>query len=46
METHQQDMMMKRQKAELEMELKKRKFDEEQALRDAETALKFREENT
>jgi hypothetical protein len=36
-------MDITRQKAELDMELKQRKFEQEQAMRDAEAALKFRE---
>ena len=38
------DMQITQQKAELEMAIKQKKFDQEQAIRDAEAALKFREQ--
>jgi len=38
------DMQIAQQKAELEMAIKQKKFDQEQAIRDAEAALKFREQ--
>ena len=38
------DMQITQQKAELDMAIKQRKFDQEQAIRDAEAALKFREQ--
>ena len=37
-------MQITQQKAELEMAIKQKKFDQEQAIRDAEAALKFREQ--
>jgi hypothetical protein len=43
MQQAQIQMDIARQKAELDMELKQRKFEQEQAMRDAEAALKFRE---
>lgn len=38
------DMQITQQKAELEMAIKQKKFDQEQAIRDAQAALKFREQ--
>jgi len=38
------DMQIAQQKAELDMAIKQRKFDQEQAIRDAEAALRFREQ--
>jgi protein-arginine kinase activator protein McsA len=38
------DMQITQQKAELEMAIKQKKFDQEQAIRDAEAALRFREQ--
>ena len=38
------DMQITQQKAELEMAIKQQKFDQEQAIRDAQAALKFREQ--
>jgi len=38
------DMQITQQKAELDMAIKQKKFDQEQAIRDAEAALKFREQ--
>jgi hypothetical protein len=38
------DMQITQQKAELDMAIKQRKFDQEQAIRDAQAALKFREQ--
>jgi hypothetical protein len=38
------DMQIAQQKAELEMAIKQKKFDQEQAIRDAEAALRFREQ--
>jgi hypothetical protein len=38
------DMQITQQKAELEMAIKQKKFDQEQTIRDAEAALKFREQ--
>jgi protein-arginine kinase activator protein McsA len=38
------DMQITQQKAELDMAIKQRKFDQEQTIRDAEAALKFREQ--
>lgn len=43
-ESAQLQMEIAQRKAELEMALKQRKFDQEQALRDAETAVKLREQ--
>ena len=37
-------MQITQQKAELDMAIKQKKFDQEQAIRDAEAALKFREQ--
>lgn len=45
MQQAQIQMQIAQMKAEQEMELKQKKFDQEQAMRDAEAALKFREEN-
>lgn len=38
------DMQITQQKAELDMAIKQKKFDQEQAIRDAQAALKFREQ--
>ena len=38
------DMQITQQKAELEMAIKQKKFDQEQSIRDAQAALKFREQ--
>ena len=38
------DMQITQQKAELDMAIKQKKFDQEQAIRDAEAALRFREQ--
>ena len=38
------DMQITQQKAELDMAIKQKKFDQERAIRDAEAALKFREQ--
>jgi len=43
MQEHQMKMQMAQQKAELEMSLKQAKFEQEQAMRDAENVLKMRE---
>ena len=43
MEEHQLKMQMAQQKAQLDMELKNAKFEQEQAMRDAENVLKMRE---
>lgn len=44
MQRAQVEMQIATQKAELEMTLKQRKFDQEQAMRDAQNALRFRED--
>lgn len=41
---HEAKLMMAKQKADLDMQLRKAKFDQEQSMRDAKEALRFREE--
>ena len=45
-QAHEANMVITREKADLDMTIKKEKSDQERSLRDADAALKFREENT
>jgi protein-arginine kinase activator protein McsA len=44
MQEHQIKMQIAQQKAELDMKIRQAKFDQEQSMRDAAAALKFREQ--
>ena len=43
LQEHQLKLQMAKEKADLDLQLKKAKFDQEQAMRDAENVLKMRE---